>query len=341
MARLVGAFACSHGPLLSTPPENWYERADADKSNPKHAFRGAYYDFPALLAARQGRFAGELSIEKKADRYRACQTALDELARRFAACNADLAIILGNDQRELFRDEFMPAYLVYAGAEIANIYPDAEDQRRLASIGALSSRHGYVPLEGAVYRGAPEAAQRIASGLIDRGFDIALSEKLPRPNGRDFGIPHAFGFIFRRVMRDAPPPTVPIFSNVGEGLNQPRLRRMLAFGHALPEIIASLPDDLNVAVIASGGLSHFTIDEEFDQQVIAAMRTGDEERLASFPEPYFWGNTCETKSWYPMIAAMNDYGRRMDLIDYVPCYRTEAGTGQAMAFASWERSVAS
>jgi len=25
----------------------------------------------------------------------------------------------------------------------------------------------------------------------------------------------------------------------------------------------------------------------------------------------------------------------MDIIDYVPCYRSEAGTGQAMIFASW------
>jgi hypothetical protein len=25
----------------------------------------------------------------------------------------------------------------------------------------------------------------------------------------------------------------------------------------------------------------------------------------------------------------------MDVIDYVPCYRSEAGTGQAMVFASW------
>ena len=76
-------------------------------------------------------------------------------------------------------------------------------------------------------------------------------------------------------------------------------------------------------------------DEEFDEEVMAAMLAGDEEKLMSFPENYFWGNTCETKSWYPMVAAMNDYGRKMDIIDYVPCYRSEAGTGQAMIFASW------
>jgi len=25
----------------------------------------------------------------------------------------------------------------------------------------------------------------------------------------------------------------------------------------------------------------------------------------------------------------------MDLLDYVPCYRTDAGTGSGMAFATW------
>ena len=29
-------------------------------------------------------------------------------------------------------------------------------------------------------------------------------------------------------------------------------------------------------------------------------------------------------------------GLSMNLIDYVPCYRSEAGTGCAMAFAYWE-----
>jgi len=75
--------------------------------------------------------------------------------------------------------------------------------------------------------------------------------------------------------------------------------------------------------------------EEFDHAVMAAMKQGDEDALLKFPESWFWGNTCETKSWYPMVAAMNDYGRKMDIIDYVPCYRSEAGTGQGMIFASW------
>jgi len=335
MARLVGAFGVSHGPLLTTPPDQWHQRAEADKRNPRHAYRGAYYDFPSLLQARNGGFADQLTLDVKTKRYNACQAALAEVARRYAACDANLAIILGNDQRELFKDDFTPAFLVYAGKTIENIFPDEEEQERLDKMGLLIATHGHVPPDGAVYPGAPEVAHQLVTELIDREFDVAISEKLPKPNGHDHGIPHAFGFIMRRVMNDAPPPTIPIFSNVGETINQPRLQRMIKFGHALKEAIDALPDQYRVAVFSSGGFTHFTIDEEFDRAVMAAMQAGDEAALTKFPESWFWGNTCETKSWYPMVAAMNDYGRKMDIIDYVPCYRSEAGTGQAMIFASW------
>ena len=50
----------------------------------------------------------------------------------------------------------------------------------------------------------------------------------------------------------------------------------------------------------------------------------------------FNGNTCETKNWLALAAAMDAANAAMHLVDYVPCYRTAAGTGQGMAFAYWE-----
>ena len=40
-------------------------------------------------------------------------------------------------------------------------------------------------------------------------------------------------------------------------------------------------------------------------------------------------------SRYPVVAAMNAAGLRYHQVDYVPCYRSEAGTGNAMAFVYW------
>jgi hypothetical protein len=89
-------------------------------------------------------------------------------------------------------------------------------------------------------------------------------------------------------------------------------------------------------VMASGGLTHFVIDEELDRQILAAMAKGDEAALEAIPESLFKVGTAETKNWYPVIAAVNRSGLKFNQVDYVPCYRTEAGTGNAMAFVYWE-----
>ena len=89
------------------------------------------------------------------------------------------------------------------------------------------------------------------------------------------------------------------------------------------------------AIVMSGGLSHFVIDEAFDEDVSAAMKGGDERASASIPSHYFRSGTSETKNW--ITGARRAHHTELEderLIDYVPCYRSEAGTGNAMAFAS-------
>ena len=78
------------------------------------------------------------------------------------------------------------------------------------------------------------------------------------------------------------------------------------------------------------------IDEDFDQTVLSAMERGDEDALSRLPEEYFRVGTAEIKNWLPVIAAMIAERRQFHKIDYVPCYRSEAGTGNAMAFVYWE-----
>jgi hypothetical protein len=334
-ATVVCALAASHGPLLSTPPDKWDLRAGFDRQNPRHHFRGNVYDFESLLAHRRPGYAEEAELSERMVRHERTQHALDELRRRFREAKPDVVIIFGNDQRELLHEELTPALLVFTGKQIENV-PFSPAARAALEPGLEYAERGHTPEGGAVYAGAPEVATTIVETLIDEDFDVSVSEKLPLVDGAPHGIPHAFGFLYRRIMEDAPPPSVPIFSNIGCPPNILKTKRCLALGHSVKKAIDRLPDGMRVAVISSGGLSHFTIDEEFDRDVMDAMKAGDEARLAAFPEPYFRGNTCETKSWYPTVAMMNDYGRRIRFVDYVPCYRTAAGTGQAMAFAYWE-----
>jgi 3-O-methylgallate 3,4-dioxygenase len=117
--------------------------------------------------------------------------------------------------------------------------------------------------------------------------------------------------------------------------NQPPAARCYAFGRALGRAIASWPEDIDVAVIASGGLTHFVLDESFDRKVLEAMQAGDQTTLTSLPEEMFQAGTSEIKNWIVAAGMMAEAGLTMKLIDYVPCYRSEAGTGSAMGFAQW------
>jgi hypothetical protein len=66
------------------------------------------------------------------------------------------------------------------------------------------------------------------------------------------------------------------------------------------------------------------------------MAAGDFATLERIPESAFYSpGTGEIKNWLPLAAAAAELGMGMTLLDYVPCYRSEAGTGTAMAFAYW------
>ena len=338
MAEIVCGIATSHGPMLATPPDLWHLRAGADRKNPSHWYRGEKFDYDTLLRQRApgdvAKFAGQVTPHAMAANFAQCQRALDRLAEHIATCKPDLVVILGNDQREVFMEDLTPAFTVFTGSEVENIPLSDEAVAKLPP-GIAIAEAGHCPPGGATYAGAPAHANAIVASLTAQDFDIATSERLPGMPERQHGIPHAFGYVYRRILRDTPPPSVPVFTNVGVGLNKPTARRCLAFGHALKRAIDALPGELRVAVVASGGLTHFCIDETLDRQVLRALQSRDEAALAAIPEPLFNGNTSEIKSWLPLAAVMNDASRPMRLVDYVPCYRTEAGTGNAMGFAVW------
>src|ERR1700704_6157262 len=51
----------------------------------------------------------------------------------------------------------------------------------------------------------------------------------------------------------------------------------------------------------------------------------------------FQAGTSEIKNWIAVAGAMSESDLPMTLVDYVPCYRSEAGTGSGMGFATWGR----
>ena len=335
MARLVLGVGTSHGPMLSTAPAQWDLRADADRANPRHAYRGEWLDFAALRTRRGHDFTPEATLPERQPRYDRCQRALDVLAQRVRAAAPDVVLIVGNDQREVFQDDLTAAFIVFTGASIPNVPLDEARRARLPP-GIAIAEHGHCPPEGASYAGAPDLARSLVRSMMEQGFDVAQSSRFAGSADRQIGIPHAFGFIYRRILQDQPPPSIPVFVNGGVPDNIPSASRCLAFGRALGHAVRSWDADLKVALIASGGWTHFVVDEALDQRFLAGLSAHDEAALAGIAEPLFHGNTSEMKNWYPVAAAMHGAQRRFRLIDYVPCYRSEAGTGNAMGFAVWE-----
>jgi hypothetical protein len=330
MADIVLGIGSSHGPLLSTPPEQWDLRAKADRENKGHWFRGKTYDFESLLKERAPGFAAQVTVDVRRERFLQCRRALEALGAKFNEVAPDAVVIIGNDQREFFNPGLTPAITVYRGSQISNVQHLHED-----APGLNVAEPGNSPAEGATYPGATALADHILDSLGDENFDLAQSDQTPSGAPRG-GIPHAYGFFYHTILQDTTPPSVPIILNVHFPHNTPKLHRCLELGHALYRAIKSFNGFKRVALMASGGLTHFVIDEELDRTVMSAMEAGDEDALARLPENLFKVGTAEIKNWYPVIAAMNAAGLTYHQVDYVPCYRSEAGTGNAMCFAYWQ-----
>ena len=335
MAEIVLGMATSHGHMLSTPWKEWGQRVNADRKNEAHPFRGKTYTFDGLVGERAAEgLASEITAEKWESRHAACQAALDTLAEVYEAARPDVAVIIGNDQRELFVEDNMPAFTVYWGDEIATGPRTPEQIARLPPGIAISER-GHSPPEPMTHPGLPELGRHLIESLMDEEFDITQSRELPKGSGYSNGIPHAYGFIYRRIMKDDVIPNVPVIQNTFYPPNQPTAARCHKLGRAIGRAIATWDSDARVAVFASGGLSHFVIDEDLDRTVLDALAANDSDKLISIPEDLYQSGSSEIKNWIPLAAMMADLGRDMTLVDYVPCYRSEAGTGNAMGFVYW------
>lgn len=337
MAKIVLGIATSHGPMLSTLPDQWHLRAEDDKAMPVLWYRGERYNFDQLVRLRAPEhMENQITQDMWRRRYAACQSALHTLAKVFADAAADAAIIIGDDQMEIFTDYDMPAFSIYYGDTIENI-PFTEAQKAKMTPGMLIAEGGHHGREAETYSGLPVLARHLIGAMIAAEFDVSAAKRLPRTTPfPTSGIPHAYGFVYRQIMKDKVVPNVPVFMNTFFPPNQPSASRCFRFGQALGSAIASWDADKRVAVIASGGMSHFVIDEEFDRGLFSAIANHDEKKFHSIPDGYMQSGTSEVKNWIAAAGALMNSGLEMKLVDYVPCYRSEAGTGTAQAFAYWD-----
>jgi hypothetical protein len=91
--------------------------------------------------------------------------------------------------------------------------------------------------------------------------------------------------------------------------------------------VAAWSEPASVAVIASGGLSHFVVDEELDRMLLDALERKDAVALRSLPRHRLHSAGSETLNWVALGGAMQQTSFKMERLAYVPVYRTPAATG--------------
>jgi 3-O-methylgallate 3,4-dioxygenase len=128
-------------------------------------------------------------------------------------------------------------------------------------------------------------------------------------------------------------PIVPVCINTYYPPNQPTPKRCYKLGQAIRAAIESYPKDLRIGVVASGGLSHFTVDEKLDGAVIRALREKDANALRELPREQLNSGSSEIRNWICVAGALEHLELRW--LNYCPGYRTPAGTGTGLCFASW------
>src|ERR687885_653390 len=102
-------------------------------------------------------------------------------------------------------------------------------------------------------------------------------------------------------------------------------RRCYQLGRAVRAAIESFPSDERVAMVGSGGLSHFLIDQEIDQKFLLALRAKDAETICNLPSARLQSGTGEIRSWIAAAAAAQELD--LDFLEYQACYRSPAGSG--------------
>jgi len=337
MAEIVLGMWTTHGPTLSTTPEEWLLRLPADHQNKAHPFRGKTYDFDSLVELRRDEddFAAKATLEERTERHARCRAAIDKMADVFEETKPDVAVIFGNDQNELFLDSMMPTFTVINGEMIWNA-PATDAQAAMHPPGIHAAEWGHKPPEYTEYPAHPVLANRLIGALSKSDFDVTRANTLPEnENHWHSGIGHAFGFIFRQIMRDKTIPTVPIIANTFFPPNQPSAKRCYDFGRVVGETISNWESDARVAIFGSGGMSHFVIDEDLDRLFIQAIAERDWQSLTALDDELLQSGTSELKNWIGAAGALFPTKLSGGLVDYVPCYRSPAGTGTANGFLYW------
>src|SRR5262245_51712082 len=179
---------------------------------------------------------------------------MQELGKVLDETKPDVILFFGSDHVETFSVTCVPSFAIIAGSR---------------AIARFAGREHNLPIHR-------EMAEDILNKLVvEHSFDMAYSE--------DAELGHAFSIPFEYVIGKRKIPVVPFFTNV---YLPPLLtpRRCQALCKAIADIVRGRKE--RVAIIASGGMSHFPGTKkylhpefDFDRWLVSQFETGNPDAL--------------------------------------------------------------
>jgi aromatic ring-opening dioxygenase catalytic subunit (LigB family) len=219
--------------------------------------------------------------------------AMRELGKSLDETKPDLAIVIGSDHLETFFLSSVPTFAIIAG-----------ETTKASFAGRDYDLPVHLPL-----------AEDLLDKLVAADFDMAYSQ--------DAVLGHSFAAVYEWVIEGRAIPVIPLFVNAYLP-PLPSARRCQALGRAIAKIIEGRPE--NVAIIASGGMSHYPGTwkypqpaYDFDYWAIDQMERGNHDALLNLTNAQLdeVGNT-EMLPWMIMFGAIGN--QPGELLTYQPTW---------------------
>ncbi|MGH7073090.1 MAG: hypothetical protein ACREFD_02685 [Stellaceae bacterium] len=240
--------------------------------------------------------------------------AYDKVGARFRAARPDVLIEVSPDHWCNFVLDNLPSISIGIGAEHDG--PPEPFMRRVFPYPTIPGHAGL--------------GRHLVEYALGHDFEPALSHRLTLDHGSCIPL--------WRMGLNPPPPIVPILVN-GIEPPMPSIHRCVAWGRMIAEAVKSYPENIRVAVLATGGLSHSigeptmgAIDEELDGDCIRLFQRGAVQPIIDYLDdalPRAGNGGHEIRNWVIAHAAAGCEG--FELLDYLPVPEVYVGCG----FAAW------
>jgi hypothetical protein len=265
----------------------------------------------AALVSHGPLVTGRPEVSKPEQRERV-YAGFEELRRRLADARPDLIVAFVNDHLQNFPYSNMPAFCVGLGDSFDAPSPGGAKLMRIA------------PRKVA---GAPEWAMALLESGLAAGVDFAYSHEIE--SWDELAVPLHF------LTPEGALPVVPVYTNCAAP-PLPTPRRCHEVGGQVGAFIRSRPVAERVALVASGGISHWVgtpetgrINPEWDHWVLDHIARGDVEPLLRLTHDGIerdGGNGGqEIRNWIALLGAVP--GWKGEVLAYEPVEEWIIGCG--------------